>query len=389
MRRALVAAAIAAGVGWLGLAIGFALEPRRTLYAYLAVFGFYLTTAVGALAMAMAARSVRARWFVVLLRLAEAPAATLPLFLLLAVPVLVGAGAVYPWAGSLEGFSLEDRRLIARKAGWLSVPFFDVRVVLYLLAFAALAAALVRGSRAQDRAAGPVEAAAIARRLRVLSAAGLPAIGLLLTFASFDLWMSLQPTFVSTVYGIYVFSGGFAAALALIAVLSAALGARGRLPPEVAASHHHALGKLLLSFVIFWGYIAFVQLLIVWIADVPREIDFYLRRTEGSWAGMTWALALAQFAIPFALLLSRDLKRRPRRLAAVAVLVLVAHFLDFAWLVLPVHDRAGVAPHLVDLAALLAQGGVLVLGGLLAFRGRAAVPAADPDLAASLEYRTR
>jgi hypothetical protein len=389
MKRPLVLAAIAAVVGWAGLGLGFAFDPRRTLFAYLAAFGFYLTTAVGALTMAMAARSVRARWFVALLRLAEAPAATLPIFVLLVVPILVGVGALYPWAGSLDGFPAEERLLIARKAAWLSVPFFDVRLVGYLLAFSGLAAVLVRGSRAQDRAADPAAAAAIARRLRVLSAAGLPAIGLLITWASFDLWMSLQPTFVSTVFGIYVGTGGFVAALALIAVLSATLRARGRLPPEVAASHHHALGKLLLSFVIFWAYIAFVQLLIIWIGDVPREIGFFLRRTEGSWAAMTWALVLAQFAVPFAALLSRNLKRRPRRLAWIAGLVLVGHFLDFEWLVLPVHDRAGVAPHLADLAALLAQGGVLVAGGLLAFRGRATVPAADPDLPASLEYETR
>lgn len=388
MRTALLAAAAAAVLGFLGLGAGFVLDPRRTLFAYLSAFGFFLSTAVGALVLVMIARAVRARWFVALRRLAEAPMATLPLFLPLALPLLLGAETLYPWAGGLEGFTEEERRLLAKKAVWLSVPFFSVRCLGYLLVLSALAALLARGSLAQDRA-GPEEAAALDRRLRALSAGALPAVALVVTFASFDLWMSLEPTWFSTVYGVHVFAGGFVAALALTAVLSASLRARGRLPEEVAASHHHALGKLLLAFVIFWGYVAFVQLLIVWMADLPREIGFYLRRTEGSWRAVTWALALSHLVVPLAALLSRDLKRRPVGLAAVGVLLLAAHRLDFDWLVLPVHDRAGYRPHFADLAALLAQGGLLVLAGLLAFRGRTTVPAGDPDLARSLEYRTR
>ena len=387
MRRALLVSAIAAAAGWPGLLAGFVLDPRRTLFAYLAAFGFYFSTAVGALVLVMTARALRARWFVVLRRLAEAPAATLPLFPLLAVPLLAGAGTLYPWAGPLDAFPAEERHLLAAKAAWLSVPFFAGRCFVYLLVVAALGALLGRGSLAQDHAGSPEAAAAVGRRLQALSAGGLPVVALALTFASFDLFMSLEPTWLSTVYGVYVFAGGFLAALALVAVLAALL--RRRLPDEVAASHRHALGKLLLSFVIFWAYIAFVQLLIVWIADVPREIGFYLRRTHGTWAAVTWALALGQFAVPFALLLSRDRKRRPVYLAAVSVLVLLAHRLDFEWLVLPVHDRAGYAPHPADLAALAAQGGLLVLGALFAFRGRAPLAVADPDLARSLEYRTR
>jgi hypothetical protein len=389
MTRALLLAAVAAAVGWLGLVAGLVLDPRRTLFAYLAAFGCFFSAAVGALLLVMTARAVRARWFVPLRRLAEVPMATLPVFLVLALPVLVGAGTLYPWAGSLEGFSPAERHLIAEKAAWLSVPFFVVRCLVYLAILAGLAALLARGALLQDRAAGTDRTLALDRRLQALSAGGLPAVALVLTFASFDLWMSLEPAWFSTVYGVYVFAGGFLAALALVAVFSAVLRARGRLPAEVAASHHHALGKLLFAMVVFWGYIAFVQLLIVWIADLPREIGYYLRRTEGSWAAVTVALALARFVVPFAVLLSRDVKRHPRQLAAVAGLVLFGHLVDFGWLVLPVRDPGGYRPHPVDLAAFLAVGGVAVLAGLLASRGRATVPVGDPDLARSLEYRTR
>ncbi len=388
MRRALLVAGVAAGVGWLGLLLGFLLEPRRTLFAYLAMYGFGLSTAVGALILVMSAWSIRARWFVVLRRLAEAPMATLPVFVLLLLPLLVGAGTLYPWAGSLEQFPAEERQLVAAKGAWFSVPFFAARCLVYLAALAGLATVLARGSLRQDRAASPEAALDLDRRLQAVSAGGLPAVALIFTFACFDLWMSLEPAWFSTVYGVYVFAGGFVAALALVAVLSAAFRARGKLPEEVAASHHHALGKLLLSFVIFWGYIAFVQFLLIWIADLPREVGFYLRRTEGSWKAVTWALALGHFVVPFAVLLSRDLKRRPKRLALVAVWILAFHLVDFVWLVLPVRDP-GYVLHPVDLVAFLAIAGTASLAGLLAYRGRATVPVGAPDLGGSLEYRTR
>lgn len=387
MRRALVASAITAAAGWLGVGICFLVDPRRTLFAYLASFGFWFSTAVGALVLVMTGHAIRARWFVALRRLSEVPMATLPVFLLLVLPLLLGASTLYPWAGSLDMFSPEERHLLAEKGAWFSLPFFAGRCLVYLLGFATLAAILTRGSVAQDHAARPEDSVAIGRRLQILSAGGLPAVALLLTFASFDLFMSLEPTWLSTMYGVYVFAGGFLAAQALAAILATAF--RHQLLPEVSASHFHALGKLLFSFVIFWAYIAFVQFLIIWIADLPREVRFYLHRTEGSWAAVTWLLVLAHFVVPFALLLSRELKRRPALLAWVAILLILAHRLDFEWLVLPVHDRSGYSPHLADLAAFLAQGGVLVLAGLLAFRGRPAVAVGDPELARSLEYRTR
>jgi len=184
-----------------------------------------------------------------------------------------------------------------------------------------------------------------------LAAAGLPILGITLTFAAFDWIMSLTPAWFSAIFGLYVFAGGFIAALGLVAVV--APGA-----PAVGPSHTHALGKLTFAFVIFWAYMAYAQGFLIWIADKPEEVTWYLPRVGGSWGVLFVAVIAANFVLPFALLLSRDLKRHPRALAAVGAWLLVAHYLDVAWMVLPVLHPTGIRAHWLDLAALAAVGGL-------------------------------
>jgi hypothetical protein len=238
-----------------------------------------------------------------------------------------------------------------------------------------------RASLRQD--AGPDAVAT--RRLYRLSAGGLPALALTLTFASFDWLMSLSPAWYSTIDGVTWWAGGVVGALAVVGIL--ARGARtGAMAEVLNTSHLHAVGKLLLTFVMLWAYFAFSQLLIIWIARIPVEARWYAVRARGGWGVVSGVLLVGHFLLPFLALLPRWTKRHAGALAALCWWLLAMHWLDTYWLVMPEVTPAGPAPHWVDLAALLAVAGLATAFGAWRMQGAALVPRGDPRLAASVEY---
>ena len=138
------------------------------------------------------------------------------------------------------------------------------------------------------------------------------------TFAAFDWLMSLNPTWFSTIFGVYYFAGQLRGG-AVAAGHRHRLGA-GREPVRRLrhVEHTHNIGKLMLAFICFWTYIAFSQLLLIWIASLPEEIPFYIARFKPGWAVLGVFLIFGHFFLPFGALLSRLAKRNPRQLAAVA-----------------------------------------------------------------------
>ena len=276
---------ISLGVGIVGSALcilGFVVDARTAYGAYLTAYVAVLGTVLGALILVMMSYATGARWFVVLRRLTETAAATVPVLLLLFVPILLGLHDLYPWVPPLDRVDAPMRALVQQKHAYLNVPFFLVRGAVYFGVWLAIALLLRRWSVRQDDEHG----VRLTRWQRRLSAGGLPAVAVTLTFASFDWMMSLTPAWYSTIYGVYVFAGGFVAALALIAVLAAIEHETGRLADPVIGHHFQALGKLLLTFVMFWAYIAFAQILIIWIGGIPAEVSWYAVRV-GTTLGRT------------------------------------------------------------------------------------------------------
>lgn len=369
-------------VGAIGLVIGAIMDPRRFHFSYLTGWLYFISIVMGALLLLMTGYASRARWFGALRRVAEVPAATLPLFLLLVIPTFFGLDFLYPWASPSPQLDSEALRIIEHRSGWMNTPFFIVRTLVWIAAFSAFAILLVRGSFALDRAFDERRKTFLYR----LSCGGLVFLGFVLTWASFDWIMSLDPTWYSTIPGVYFFAGGFSGALSLLAINSAVLRRAGALPEEGATERQTAVGRLLLAFVIFWAYQGFAQLLIIWIANLPAEVGFYQRRSGSAWGWVSFVLALAHFGIPFLLLLSRRLKRSPIALAAIAAWLLFAHYVDIYWLVMPNLTPSRIAPHWLDLAALLALFGALGLSALLLFRNRSLVAQTDPYFHQSLRY---
>jgi hypothetical protein len=369
--------AVAGLVGWVVCAV---LDTRRALFAYLTAYGWLATTLVGALALLMILHAARAEWPVAIRRLLESLVAALPVLLLLFIPLGAGLSHLYAWRNpdaSVPGLV----RVVRHQGLWWNPLFFWLRAALYLGTWTLLGALLRRWSLAQD-ADGALH---WTQRSERLSAGGLAALAFTLTFAAFDWFMSLTPLWYSSLFGLYLFAGGFVAALALLvwgvgrAAGSEALGA------FVTSGHRLALGKLLFAQVVFWGYLAFSQFFIVWIAHIPREAVWWAPRSRG-WAGVSLLVALVHFAVPFALLLSRDLKLMPRAMAALSALLLVAHYLDLYWLVMPTFSPEGPAPRLADLAALLFVGGSAASVALMRARGLPLVARRAPGWLHSIRY---
>ena len=359
--------------GAIALAIGLAVDPAAALGAYLAAWTAAITIAVGALAMLLIGYAANARWPAAVRRPCEAIAGAIAPLAVLFVPLVFGASYVWPWV---------DHPVAGRKAAWLSLPFFTARSFVYFAVWIVAAELLRRWSRRRD--ARPASQAGLDTdaldRERGFACALLIPCGLALTFGAFDWLMSLQPAWKSTVFGLYLTAGALGAGLALVIVV-AWRGVRARALP-LSGHHFHAMGRLLLAYVILWAYLAYFQAFLIQIADRPDEVTFYIRRTAGNWRTATLALVALRFALPFPALVSRRLKFRPAFVGAIALIVLAGHYVDTCWLV-------GMDLSWLHVAAPCAVFGLATLAAARRMRGVPLAAEGDPYFQTGLAYQSK
>ncbi|MEO8349851.1 MAG: hypothetical protein ABI610_13140, partial [Acidobacteriota bacterium] len=308
---------------------------------------------------------------------------TLPLVAILFVPIALGVGRIYEWAHP-EAVAADP--ILKHKSLYLNVPFFLGRAAVYFGAWLVLAYFLNRWSLEQDATDSPNRS--IARRLQLLSSAGLVLYGLTVTFASIDWAMSLEPHWFSTMYGVLFIAGQGLSAFAFIVVVLVLLASRAPLSQFVEAKHYHDLGKLMLAFVMFWAYVSFSQYLIIWAGNLPEEIPWYLRRLQGGWGWVGAALVVLHFALPFFLLLPASANRNPRILLGVAGLVLFMRLVDIFWLTRPAFGQGGFHVHWMDLLAPLGVGGLWLAAFLWQLGKRPLLPVNDPEMQQALVHAT-
>lgn len=379
-RRMILGAGTIGALGTAAVAIGFALEPRQAAFSYLTAWVFAISIALGALIQLMLGHATGARWMIVFRRFTEAIVATLPVLALLFVPIVLSLGQLYPWVDPPRDLAREALERLAHKSPYLNGTFFVIRAAVFLIAWTVIGELLTswsaRRARDPDR---------LTPRLRALSAGAMPFLALTLTFAAFDWLMSLTPLWYSTIYGLLYFSGGFVGALSLIAVIARAARTSPVVERSIRPSHTGALGRLLFAFLVFWAYMEFSQGIIIWIANKPDEVPWYIARGAGVWGGVFTVLVVGHFALPFFALLSRSLKRRPTLLAIVAGWLVVMHYVDVYWLVMPVLHRS-FALHWLDVAAPCAVLGIVTCAALLRTRERPVIAEDDPDFATAVAY---
>ncbi|MCX7016655.1 MAG: quinol:cytochrome C oxidoreductase [Candidatus Sumerlaeota bacterium] len=371
------------GVAAIAFAIVFAFAgeggPRRFFFSYLVNYAFFLSLALGALLFILIEHATRAAWSVVLRRLAEATAATMPLLAVLLLPILLfGMKALYPWT---HAEALSDP-LIAGKRAYLNKSFFFARCVVYFAIWIRMAR-FFHGRSVEQDASGDVE---LTRRMERLSPVCLWLFALTTTFASFDLLMSLDPRWYSTIFGVYYFAGCFLGFLALLVLLAAFTQAAGGARAAITVEHYHDVGKLLFAFVIFWAYIAFSQYMLIWYANLPEESEWIARRQAGAWKWVGVALIFGHFLIPLFALASRWPKRRKWLLAVGAAWMLLFHWVDLYWQAVPEASPGGPTLAVADVALFIGMGALFVGNIIGRLRRAALIPVKDPRLGESLAF---
>jgi hypothetical protein len=295
------------------------------------------------------------------------------------VPVLLGKGTLYCWA---DPHTAAANELLAHKAPYFNPVFFAARSLGYFLVWWLLARYFLVRSTRQDNSCD----ARLTLRMERMGGPALLLLAVTVTFASFDWLMSLDPRWSSTIFGVYCFSGAIVAFLAAVILAALLLQWGGRLTASVTVEHYHDLGKLLFAFVVFWGYIAFSQYLLIWYGNIPEETRWYLVRQTAGWAGVSVALLVVHLLVPFFGLLSREVKRRKGLLGFWAAWMLAAHWLDLYWLVMPSVSPAGPSLEPVDVGCLAGIGCLYLAAVCHAADGRALLPLGDPRLAESLAF---
>jgi hypothetical protein len=381
--RLMRGAAIAGAAGLLLTLLGGISNPRPALLSYLVAFVYWLGLSIGAASLVMANYAAGSHWNVTVRRLGEHIAAIVPIFAILFLPLLLGARHIWFWVSPPEPLSRETLELLSHKRVYLNLMSFFSRAVVYFAIWIGISWRLRALSLQQDESGVP-ELTVKARRI---SAPGLGLFILAMTFASFDWLMSLQPTWYSTIFGLYVYAGGFVASMAVVCLIVTGLRSSdepwGKL---ITVEQQHNLGKLLFAFTCFWAYMAFSQYMLIWAGNLPEELQWIVVRSRGVWRPVGQLILLGQFLIPFFLLLSRDLKRSPPALAAVSVWVLFIHSVDVYWVVMPAASNDRLGFHWTHLTAFVGVGGVSVAAALYLLRGTRPIPVKDPFLQDSLRY---
>jgi hypothetical protein len=383
-------ALVAGLIGLAACGLGFAMDRDQFFRAYLIAYMFWLGIPLGSMALMMVHHQSGGAWGLVIRRIFEASSRTLPLLLILFVPIVLGMGSLYPWT---HADHVAHDEVMQHKALYLNTPFFLARAAFYFASWLLLAWLLNRWSLDQDRGD-----ATATRRMQTLSGAGLVIYGLTITFASVDWVMSINPHWFSTIYGFLFMGGQGLAALAFTLVVAAVLARREPLHHVFNPGHFHDLGKLMLAFVMLWAYFNFSQYLITYSGNLAEEVPYYITRTANGWQVLALALVVFHFALPFVLLLSRDLKRSANRLIPLAIVILVMRVVDMFFLVSPDFNASGVNLHLaaehehthffahwLDVAAPVGIGGIWLWLFLGRLGDRPLLPIRDPHLAEALE----
>jgi len=341
-------------LGVLALIGGFFLGADDFFQSYLIGWVFWIQVALGALVILLIQNTVGGRWGLVIQRVVEAATQTLPLLAILFIVIIIGIPQLYEWS---HAEVVAHDELLQAKAPYLNTPFFILRAVIYFTIWIGMAWLLRKWSVALDN---DPDNAALRKKLRNLSAPGILIFGFTVTFASVDWMMSIEPHWYSTIYGMMFGVGALAAGFAFSVVLLMGMIKYKPWSEIIQTIDISDLGNWLLASIMLWAYLAFSQFLIIWSANLPEEIPWYLKRSTGGWEWVAMINVFLHFFLPFFFLLVRGTKKAPGRLKTIAWLVLVMRFVDLLWMIYPAYSPGKLALPWLSIAALLGIGGLFL-----------------------------
>ncbi len=369
-------------IGVISGALSYIFDPARASFTYLTSFMFLVTFGIGSLflvALEFAANSV---WSVPFRRISEFFAATIPLFLILVIPLLFNLHDLFKWTNPV---AVASDKVLSFKAPYLNINFFLIRVFGIFIIWLIFYFLIIRNSRKQDSS---TDQKITVRNIRI-SSFFMVVFALTVSFVGFDWIMSMSPHWFSTIFGVYFFAGATWVALAGLALAAVILNEKGYLSKKLTSDHFYSLGTLMFAFTCFWAYIAFSQYMLQWYGNLPEEIVFFTHRWVGGWKILSVALVLTHFVVPFILLISRQAKTNPGRLKFVAIWILCAHFIDLYWMIMPGMRDNGLTYHFswIDFTFPLAIIGLIIVVFNAMAKKHNLIPIGDPKLKRGLDFR--
>jgi hypothetical protein len=373
LRRTGIIAILAGLVGAAGCVAGYGGGSKEFLASYLVAFLFWLGISLGSMVVCMLHGVTGGGWGLAVRRVAEAAYSTVPLMALAFVPLAMNVRTMYQWA---DPSRVAIDEVLQKKTHWLNVEAYETRAVVYFGIWIATALLLNLFSPNED--ADPDASRNL--WLQRVSGAGLILYGFSMTLAAVDWVMSLEPHWYSSMYGVIYWGGQTLAGMSFCVLVVGLLKRHSPWNRVVTTVRRHDLGNLLLTMVMFWAYVSFMQYLIIWSGNLPEESSWYLHRSVGGYELVVLVLMGFHFAVPFALLLSRDIKQRQGWLMAVVAWLLAMRLVDLYWLAMPAFfPKQFTLPWQLP-AALAGIGGFWLAAFVWRLSARADLPIYDPEL---------
>ena len=369
-----------AAIGIVTFLISVRAEPTRAFAAFLLGYWFFMGLGLGGAFFTAIHHITGATWSVVVRRVAESLMSYLPIAMVLLLVLFLGVPHIYVWVGGVQegGHHAAD----LSKGGYLSMPLFVLRAVVILAIWCLFSWYFIRNSTRQDQTGDPKLTRANVKVAPIF----ILIFALTVTLLSFDFLMSLEPTWYSTIFGVYCFAGFWQAGLAAIAIIVVLLRRQGALQGVVSRFHYWDLGKLLFAFSVFWAYIGFSQFMLIWYANLPEETEWLIHRTFTGWGGVGIALGVLRFVIPFFVLMHQKMKENETVLLVVGGGVLVGQWIDLYWLILPAFSPESVVLGWTEIGVTLGFLGIFGWTVSRFLSRNAVAPHGDPLFEASVRF---
>ncbi|HXA81598.1 MAG TPA: hypothetical protein VNY56_00740 [Methylomirabilota bacterium] len=367
------------GIALIMAIVGYVKSPADFYHSYIFSYMLILGLTVGSLGLLMLQHLTGGIWGMVIRRPLEAASRNIFLMLILFIPILMGMKYLYSGNDSETGWlnapKEGEHALTSWQQGYLTPGGFVTRAVIYFAIWIVLMVVFNNWSKQQDQSNGE----GLKQRMKALAAPGVILYILAMTFAAIDWVMSLSPRWASTIYGFLFVAGQAIAAMGLMIAVIVLLAGSEPFHGVIKKRHLHDLAKLLFAFNMLWAYFAFSQLLIIWSGNQPEEITFYRSRLNGQWGVVAVIVLLFSFAIPFLLLLSRDVKRTASLVSKIAVWMIFMRLVDLYWMTRPEFTSRAV-PTWLDIVVPVALIGLWVGFFAMNLKQRPLLPVGDPNL---------